>query len=310
MEKSTTTLDRKKIDTLRNLPDMIPVMRDFFETWSVRVFNREQHECRSYLSPNRRDFFKILIVTKGIGLFTNGLNTYYIDQPTILFIHPSDIITWKNLSTGEAGGYYVLFRKKFIDEQPLLNAAIDKYGLFSDSKRRVIRVSNERAVVICELFEKMKAEEIAGQRYNEDVIQTYIQLLMLEASRDAVFPEPDSVNEEYRHVHAFFNLLEQETSQINYDNPIRLRTAKEFASSLAIHPNHLNALLKKHTGENVSTHIKNRLLEESKVLLLHTNWSLQDVATTIGFADQPNFNQFFKKHTGITPSSFRKGYQE
>ncbi|MBO9660670.1 MAG: AraC family transcriptional regulator [Chitinophagaceae bacterium] len=303
-----TTLDSKKIDQLRDLPEMIPVMRDFYEPWRVRVFNREQHECRNYLSPNRRDFYKILIVTKGIGLFTTGLNTYYIDQPTILFIHPTDIITWKNITPGEVGGYYVLFRKKFSDEQPMLKAAIEKYALFSDNKRKVIRLKEERSAAICGLFEKMQAEELAGQRYNEDAIQAYIQLLMLEASRDASFPEPDSVNDEYRHVHAFFNLLEQETAQINYDHPIRLRTAKEFASSLAIHPNHLNALLKKHTGENVSTHIKNRLLEESKVLLLHTDWTLQDIAMSIGFADQPNFNQFFKKNTGLTPSGFRKGY--
>jgi AraC family transcriptional regulator, transcriptional activator of pobA len=305
-----TTLDHKKIDTLRNLPDMIPVMRDFYETWTVRVFNREQHECRNYLSPNRRDFFKILIVTKGIGLFTTGLNTYYIDTPTILFIHPADIITWKNLSPGEVGGYYILFRKKFIDEQAVLKASIDKYKLFSDNSRKVIRLTTERANVICDLFEKMKGEEMAGLRYNEDAIQAYIQLLMLEASREANFPAPDTVNEEYRHVHAFFNLLEQETSQINYDHPIRLRSAKEFASSLAIHPNYLNALLKKHTGENVSTHIKNRLLEETKILLLHTDWSLQDIATSIGFADQPNFNHFFKNLTGLTPTSFRKSYHE
>lgn len=305
-----TTLDSKKIDHLRDIPEMIPVMRDFYEPWLVRVFNREQHECRNYLSPNRRDFYKILLVTKGIGLFTTGLNTYYIDKPTILFIHPADIITWKNITPGEAGGYYVLFRKKFSDEQPMLKTAMDKYGLFNDNKRKVIRLTEERSELICGLFEKMKAEELSGQRYNEDAIQTYIQLLMLEASRDGSFPDPDSVNEEYRHVHAFFNLLEQETAQINYDNPIRLRTAKEFASNLAIHPNHLNALLKKHTGENVSTHIKNRLLEESKVLLLHTDWTLQDIALSIGFADQPNFNQFFKKHTGLTPNGFRKGYHD
>ncbi len=203
----------------------------------------------------------------------------------------------------------MLFRKKFIDEQRMLKAAIDKYGLFSDNKRKVIRLSNDRSATICQLFEKMMAEEISGQRYNEDAIQAYIQLLMLEASRDANFPEPDSVSDEFRHVHAFFDLLEQETARINYDYPIRLRSAKEFASALAIHPNHLNALLKKHTGENVSTHIKNRLLEETKVLLLHTDWTLQDIAMSIGFADQPNFNQFFKKLTGITPTSFRRGYQ-
>ncbi|RYG06517.1 MAG: AraC family transcriptional regulator [Chitinophagaceae bacterium] len=304
-----STFDIKKIDQLRDLPDMIPVLRDLYEPWRVRVFNREQHECRNYLSPNRRDFYKILVVTKGIGLFTSGLNTYYVDKPTILYIHPSDIITWKNLTPGEVGGYYVLFRKTFSDEQPMLKTTIEKYGLFNDNIRKVIRLTNERTAVICELFEKMKSEEISLQRYNEDAIQTYIQLLMLESSREASFPEPDTVSEEFRHVHAFFELLEKETARINYDQPIRLRSAKEFALSLSIHPNHLNALLKKHTGENLSTQIKNRLLEESKVLLLHTDWSLQDIAVSIGFAEQSNFNQFFKKHTGVTPNSFRKGYQ-
>ncbi|RYY55041.1 MAG: AraC family transcriptional regulator, partial [Chitinophagaceae bacterium] len=186
-----TTLDNKRIDHLRDFPEMIPVLRDSFEPWLVRVFNREQHECRNYLSPNRRDFYKILLVTKGIGLFTNGLNTYYIDQPTILFIHPSDIISWKNLTPDEVGGHYVLFRKKLVEDNPMLKAVVDRYSLFSDQQRKVIRLSPDRNANATALFEKMKAEELAGQKYNEEAIQAYLQLLMVEASRDAVFPEPD-----------------------------------------------------------------------------------------------------------------------
>jgi AraC family transcriptional regulator, transcriptional activator of pobA len=100
--------------------------------------------------------------------------------------------------------------------------------------------------------------------------------------------------------------LEKETSSINYTDPIRIKTAKEFADELAIHPNHLNLLLKKHTGQNVSTHIKSRLLEESKILLLQTNWTIQCIGYAIGFAEQPNFSQFFKKNIGITPGEFRR----
>jgi uncharacterized protein (DUF4213/DUF364 family) len=39
-----TTLDAKKIDMLRDLPDMIPVMRNFYENWTIRIFNRKEHE--------------------------------------------------------------------------------------------------------------------------------------------------------------------------------------------------------------------------------------------------------------------------
>lgn len=136
-----TTLDSKLIDTLRDLPDMIPVFREFYEDWTIRVFNREQHECRNYLSPNRREFFKALLITKGTGVFTMGLNTYYIEEPTLLFIHPNDIISWKNLSAEESGGYYVLFKKDFVNRHLQLKAVIDKFGLFADKTKSVIRQS-------------------------------------------------------------------------------------------------------------------------------------------------------------------------
>ena len=137
-------------------------------------------------------------------------------------------------------------------------------------------------------------------------MQAHLQLLIIDSVRIGQFPKPDNVSDEFRHVHEFFNLLEKEIAHINIGTPIRIRTAKEFAATLAVHPNHLNALLKKHTGQNVSTHIKSKLLEQTKVLLLQTDWSLQDIAYCIGFTEQSNFNLFFKKSTGLTPAEFRR----
>lgn len=143
-------------------------------------------------------------------------------------------------------------------------------------------------------------------RLNENAIQSYLQLLMIQSARISAFKEPDHVPDEYRHVHEFFQLLEKETANVNYTNPVAMKTAKEFAASLDVHPNYLNTLLKKHTGKNVSTHIRNRLLEEAKLLLLQTDWTLQDVGYSIGFAEQPNFSLFFKKNAGMTPAEFRR----
>jgi AraC family transcriptional activator of pobA len=304
----TPTLDSKVIDTLRDLPDMIPVFREYYEDWNIRVFNREQHECRNYLSPNRREFYKILFITKGTGVFTMGLNTYFIEEPTLLYIHPNDIISWRRLSE-ESGGYYILFKKSFIHQHPQLKATIDQFGLFTDKPKSVIRLAENELTVLTRLFESMKAEELAGGEYKDFSIQAYVQLLMVESMKVARYPKPDHVSDEYRHIHQFFNLLERETSNINFEKPIRLKTAQEFADELAVHPNHLNALLKKHTGQNVSTHIRNRILEEAKVLLLQTDWTLQNISYSIGFAEQPSFNLFFKKNTGVTPAGFRKAYQ-
>ena len=302
-----TTIDSKIIDTLRDLPDMIPVFREFYEDWTIRVFNREHHECRNYLSPNRREFYKALLITKGTGVFTMGLNTYYIEEPTLLYIHPNDIISWKNLSE-DSGGYYVLFKKTFINHHPQLKAVIDKFALFSDKAKSVIRLTESEVPRVSQYFEKMQEEELTGGDFSEDALQALLQLLMVESMKLARHPKPDKVTEDYTHIHQFFDLLEKETSGINYSSPIRIKTAKEFAGSLNMHPNYLNSLLKKHTGQNASTHIRNRLLDEAKALLIQTDWSLQDISYSIGFAEQPGFNLFFKKNTGYTPAEFRKQF--
>jgi len=301
------TLDIKSIELLRDIPDLVPVLRRYYENWTIKVFNRETHSCKSYLSPNRRDFYKILFITKGAGVFTLGMNTYYIDEPTILFLHPGEIISWKNLSD-ESAGHYCLFKKKFIADQPVLKSVIDKYALFSDNEKSVIRLPAETIMAIEELFGHMHKEELIAGDLSEDSLGAYMQLIMIAAAKVAAYPKPDAITGEFKHVHDFFRLLEKETSNINYTNPIRIKTAQEFADNLSVHPNHLNVLLKKHTGQNVSAHIKNRLLEESKVLLLQTDWTLQEIGYAIGFAEQPNFSQFFKRNVGITPAEFRRGY--
>lgn len=302
-----TTLDSKTIDTLRDIPDLIPVYREYYEDWNIRVFDRKEHECRNYVSPNRREFFKILLITEGIGVFTIGLNTYYIEEPTILFIHPNDIISWKNLSEKNRG-FYCLFKKGFLNEHTQLKTAIDKYNVFTDKSKSIISLTQNEAFNLENIFIKLYKEELPGKEFRDDTMQAYLQLLLIESIKIGNFPKPDTVSEEYKYVHQFFQLLEQETTNINYTTPIRIKTAKEFASNLSVHPNHLNALLKKHTGQNISTHIRNKLLEETKILLVQTDWSLQEIGYSIGFADQSNFNLFFKKNTGVTPTEFRKSH--
>jgi AraC family transcriptional regulator, transcriptional activator of pobA len=306
MEKMIkATLENKTIDTLRDIPDLIPVLHEYHDSWNIRVFTREEYDCKNYLSPNRRDFYKVLFITKGTGVMSIGLNTYDISAPTIFFIHPNDIISWKKTSE-ERGGSYCLFKKTFADTNPQLKAAIEKYDLFNDKLKCAIRIPDGKVGLLENHFMKMREAETSTSTLKEDTMLVYLQLILISSLEIGDFSNPDHVTDEYKYVHNFFTLLEQEASKINNTTPISMKTSKEFAANLAIHPNYLNALLKKHTGQNVSTHIRNRLLQETKVLLAQTDWSLQDIGYSIGYAEQSNFNSFFKKNTGITPSEFRK----
>jgi len=304
---SIAHLDNQTIDLLRDIPDLFPVRRDNYQHWNIKIFNREEILCRNYLSANRRGFYKIVFINDGKGVFTLGLNTYHINEPTILFVHPNAIVSWKNLGFKSAStGYFCVFKKQFIEENLMLKASVDKYNLFSDVGKSVIQLPEESVNTITQVFKQMDQEEKESGPFSEDALQAYLQLVMVEASKAGLHAKAGILTNEFRQVHDFFQLLEKETAAIDYENPVRIKTAKEFAGLLAIHPNHLNALLKRQTGQNLSTHIKNRLLEEGKILLLQTDWPLQHIGHAIGFTEQANFSHFFKKNIGLTPMEFRK----
>ncbi|MFZ4860865.1 helix-turn-helix domain-containing protein [Sphingobacterium sp. Mn56C] len=305
----TKSSENKRIEQLKNMGDILPVFHESFDDVNIQVVSRKEDPCKNYLSPNRRDFYKILYFSKGLSVLTIGMNTYYLDLPSIIFLHPNEIVSWKNLGE-EADGYFVLFKKKFIDSKPILKLAMEQYELFSKPEKNVIQLQKEHISLFDHWLEQMIQEMKTRDEFTEDRLQTYIQMVMIESVKVGNFSVPSIVSEEYRQVHDFFQLLEEETSQINVDNPIKMKTAKEFAHFLAIHPNQLNTLLKRHTGQNVSTHIKTRLLEETKAMLIQTDLTMQEIGYSIGFADQPNFTQFFKKNIGLSPQAFRKNHQQ
>jgi AraC family transcriptional activator of pobA len=103
---------------------------------------------------------------------------------------------------------------------------------------------------------------------------------------------------------AFLELLEQ---QFPVDSlpPIRLRYASQFADHLSIHVNHLNRSVREILNKTTTQVISERILQEAKILLLHRDLSVTDIAYALGFTEVTHFNNFFKKHTQVSPTKFR-----
>lgn len=304
-----TRLEPQPITMVYDMPSLLPpgttpVSRLYYEDWNIKVVDRERTGCDNYLSPNRRDFYKIMFMTSGAGLKTMANYTYYINERTILFLHPNEIVCWRNTAPTVGGGIFCMFKKRYLDQHPSLKLIIDRYKFFTEKK--ILRLSDQSAAMIHSLLSQMKIEAETGGELAEESMQAYVQLILVESLKGTDYAPVGEITNDYRHVYDFFELLEKETNLANLDNPIRMRTAKEYARTLNLNPNYLNGLVKKHTGQPISTLIKNRLLEESKALLVQTDWTLQEISQIIGFADQPNFSQFFKKYVGVTPNEFRR----
>lgn len=83
---------------------------------------------------------------------------------------------------------------------------------------------------------------------------------------------------------------------------IRLR---ELAAEAALSPQYLSCLFKREMGEAVSEYILERKLEEAKVLLEGSEFSVQGIASVLAFSTHSHFSAAFRKAYGVTPRSYR-----
>lgn len=83
-------------------------------------------------------------------------------------------------------------------------------------------------------------------------------------------------------------------------------TASDVAKSMGFNHIYLERIFKKHTGETLKQAITTRNLEVAQNMLMTTNLSIAEIATTLGYANPNGLITLFKKRTGMTPLEFKK----
>ncbi|OXM85409.1 AraC family transcriptional regulator [Paenibacillus rigui] len=83
----------------------------------------------------------------------------------------------------------------------------------------------------------------------------------------------------------------------------------ELSQTAHFHPNYFIRFFKTHLGMSPMRYIQERRIEKAKELLGDFSLTINEVAHTTGFNDASHFSTSFKKHSGITPSDYRKLYQ-
>lgn len=102
-----------------------------------------------------------------------------------------------------------------------------------------------------------------------------------------------------RLVNAFTALVEQDFHTA--------KTVRDYASELGVTPTHLSRVCNKACGRPASAILQDRVHYEARRLLSETHIAIKDIAASLGFASAAYFTRAFQKHTGSTPSDFRKG---
>ena len=267
-----------------------------------KVFERDENSFRTPYS--RRDYYKISLIL-GTGELHYANRWIKVDRPALLFSNPIIPYAWESNSTEQAG-WFCLFTEDFI-QQPSRQIALQESPFFKVNGDPLYFLNQVQIDEISYLFKKMLNEPESGYIHKDDVIRNYLYLLIHEAMKmQAQQKFQTQSNASVRISHLFLELLERQFPIDSTSFELKIKTPHDFAYNLSIHVNHLNRAVKEVTGKSTSKLISSRISQEAKVLLQFTQWNISEIAYSLGFENPSYFTNFFKKNTGLSPTSFRE----
>ncbi|PWV46933.1 AraC family transcriptional regulator [Chitinophaga sp. S165] len=251
---------------------------------------------------SRRDFYKINLV-RGRNLYHYADKSIEIEGTALSFFNPQVPYTYEALSE-ERTGYFCIFKEAFFTERMRRN--INELPMFAPGGKPSYVLNAEQDAHVSQIFEKMLEEIGSDYKYKYDLIMNYVTEIIHYALKmepmDTLYKHPDAKS---RITSVFTELLERQFPIESPSQRFMLRSAKDFADQLSMHVNHLNRAIKDTTGKTTTEHISERLVGEARALLKHTDWNISEIGYCLGFDEPAHFNNFFKKQTKLTPSSFR-----
>lgn len=134
------------------------------------------------------------------------------------------------------------------------------------------------------------------QLYEEQELEELCLLMqeVLESFMSSMFREKDKGNPYIRRALRYM--------ADHYSEHLEL---KQVAAFVGLSPSYFSTLFRQTVGLSFRDHLNWIRVEESKRLLLKQEYTLADIALSMGFPDQSYYCKVFKKIVGVTPGKFR-----
>jgi AraC-like DNA-binding protein len=247
---------------------------------------------------HKHNFYHLVFFTEGRGSHTIDFEKFEVKPYQLYFMIPGQVHQWN--FEGQVDGYVVNFSPDFFQSFLVQTGYLNQFSFFSgDTGHAVIDLPDKQQQIVLDLFKKLLAEYEEKQPSALDMIRVLLLQLFIVVNR---LSSPQASKQA-----SPYNLtLLQNYQQLIEKNYLSLRLPKEYAALLYITPNHLNALSHDLLGISAGEVIRNRVILETKRLLVNQELGIAEIASQLNFTDNSYFTKFFKKQAGITPEEFRK----
>ncbi len=251
--------------------------------------------------PRRISGVTLLVCRRGWLNGSVNLVPVRIEEGTLSIFHPEHLLQlWSQSDDFEAS--VLVLSPQFAQE-----LHIDREGAIQIFVCRecnfAIRMSEEEYAdlnIFYEIIHRML--ESSNDLHREAIVQRLLEAMVYKIQAILQNRMPEITFHRGRR-EEFFERFMQLLAQYYWQT----RNIGFYAERLHVTPKYLSSVVKEVSGKSAAQWIGQRVIQEAKTLLRHTNFSIQEIAYQLNFASQSFFGKYFKRHTGVSPSEYKLG---
>lgn len=260
------------------------------------IFNNKKTELNLF-ENHKISFYSLLLILEGNGFHTINYKEYSYSKGSIFTLNKNTI---HKFSKNKSQGYLILFTEDFIASylgkiettktlqlfnEFLFNPKIElDQVVFNEFRNLIKQIENEFFVI--------------KDTLSFSLIRSLIHTIIIKIYRIKIKTETSLNNSKYlTQFLKFQNLVSEQCFQD--------KTVTFYSKQLAITTKTLNNITKSILNKSAKAFIDEIYIVQCKRLLINSELSIKETAYKIGFENDTNFYNYFKKQTSLTPKEFK-----
>lgn len=250
--------------------------------------------------PTRCECGAIILCRSGSAEATVNLRRGRLEPNAILLMLPGSILMLTDISSDFRVTYCVYSRDifaeasfrmepaffRFLSENPICYPRGDEGGA---------KIWFDIAAYTYRDRENIFRNTIIKNRVQNILLEIYDKLQRF-AERDR--PAPGTTSRQTELFHRFLALV--------HDHCSEQRDVAYYADKLCISTRYLSTIVQNVSHSSAKELIDKSVILKIKMMLQSTDLSVQEIAYRLHFPDQSYLGRYFKKHTGVSPTGYRR----